>query len=711
MRKAVATPLFLLMLAARTGAAPVAAAGDASISQDARLGSWTITAGGASLTLTAGAGRDFEATRLASPAGTIWLAASGSDMTLTIDGTPKVFGSRADGFAFDRVSTTVAGRSVHLALAYDLPASGLAFTRHYAATSGAPVFETWATVQPMDARSPALANIETVAVVVPAGPIHWVAGLLGDNADVANDLAFTRQDRVLEDGDSLSLGSGGRSSERAIPWLAVDGQGDEFFAALMWSGAWTLDATRHGSTLHLAFGIPATIGTTAARELPHTLLGVAAGALPDASAALQAYVLGGLRNGRPLTPLVTYNTWFAYGTRIDAAAMRSEMLRAAALGVELFVVDAGWYAGAGASGPFDFESGLGAWTADPARFPDGLGALADYAHTLGMKFGIWVEPERTSLALVGGGGVDESWLATRDGSYGSDRAAQICLASPAARQWLLDRLTAFLDAVHPDYLKWDNNFWINCTRDRHGHGAGDGNFAHVNGLYALLSALRERYPEMGIENVSGGGNRLDLGLLRYTDVAWMDDRTAPSVHVRHNLQGLSAVFPPAYLLSFVTNHDDEPVHRGADLPLYVRSRMAGALGLSFTSRVLSDDEAATIAREVSLYKSLRSTLAGASASLLTQQASASGGPAWDALQGTDGATDHVVLYAFQSDPGVDHVSLRPTGLDADTSYEVRSADNGLLGTATGAELMRDGIDMVASSASGAHVVVLTPRPR
>src|SRR5207237_6367330 len=99
----------------------------------------------------------------------------------------------------------------------------------------------------------------------------------------------------------------------------------------------------------------------------------------------------------------------------------------------------------------------------------------------------------------------------------------------------------------------------------HSHGSTDGNFAHVHGLYAMLATLRERYPELLIENVSGGGNRLDVGMLRYTDVAWMDDRTAPSVHVRHNIEGLSAVFPPAYLLSFVTDQDAEPLHDAPDL--------------------------------------------------------------------------------------------------------------------------------------------------
>ena len=111
-------------------------------------------------------------------------------------------------------------------------------------------------------------------------------------------------------------------------------------------------------------------------------------------------------------------------------------------------------------------------------------------------------------------------------------------------------MTALIDAVQPDYLKWDNNLWVNCNRSGHVHAATDGNFAHVNGLYEVLSTLRQRFPDLLIENVSGGGNRMDLGMLRYSDVAWMDDRTTPSVKVRHNIQGLSALFPPAYLLSF-----------------------------------------------------------------------------------------------------------------------------------------------------------------
>jgi alpha-galactosidase len=442
------------------------------------------------------------------------------------------------------------------------------------------------------------------------------------------------------------------------------------------------------------------------------VFGAAAGGMAQASAALRTYLLDGVRGGRPLTPLVTYNTWYAYGTQIDETSMRDEMQRASARGAELFVIDAGWYPNTGVDGPADFDAGLGGWTPDADRFPNGLAPLRDYAHRLGMKFGLWVEPERVSLALVGGDGVRESWLATTGGEYGSDHAAQICLAGAAARQWLFARLTGLIDEVQPDYLKWDNNMFVNCDRAGHGHGSTDGNFGHVNALYGLLSALRDRYPDLLIENVSGGGNRLDVGMLRYSDVGWMDDRTAPSVHVRHNLEGLSAVFPPAYLLSFVIAAENEPLHHDApDMALYIRSRMPGLLGLTFRAEELDDQDEVEIVQHVDVYKRVANVLRRAAGVRLTGQA-VTDAPAWDAMEVVTAAGD-AVLFAYQMDPGVARVTLRPYGLRATAAYTVESADAGIIGAGTGESLMTDGIEISQGVASDAHILFVrrarTPR--
>jgi alpha-galactosidase len=325
-----------------------------------------------------------------------------------------------------------------------------------------------------------------------------------------------------------------------------------------------------------------------------------------------------------------------------------------------------------------------------------------------MKFGIWVEPERIAQTTIGRSGLaQEAWLAKRDGKYGSADAAQICFGGASARQWVLERLTALIESVQPDYLKWDNNFWINCNRSGHVHGASDGNFAHVNGLYEILSVLRARYPDLLIENVSGGGNRLDLGMLRYSDVGWMDDRTTPSAKVRHNIQGLSAVFPPAYLLSFVMEDRDESMHGAADLPLLFRSRMSAILGLCFRTYEFDGDEQQAVRNEIASYKALRGTLGTAAGVLLTPQAAQVDGPPWDVFQTTPAVKGPIVIWAFQSDPGVPDIIVNPVGLRPQTKYEVRSLDVGPLGVISGADLMADGIGIVTSPYSAAHVIVLT----
>ena len=339
-------------------------------------------------------------------------------------------------------------------------------------------------------------------------------------------------------------------------------------------------------------GLSPTVGLDHPLELPHAFFGVTSHTTATVSGALRQFVLKGLRHGRPFQPLVTYNTWFAYGTSITEKLMNDEIDRAAALGVELFVVDAGWYVGAGATGDSDFDSGLGSWTTDTDRFPSGLGGLADRAHTLGMKFGLWVEPERVSLDTVDLPMLArESWLVSANGSYGSPTTALVCLSDAGARQWVWDELVTLIEDAHLDYIKWDNNFWLNCNRAGHGHGPTDGSFAHIQALYGLYAGLHNRYPDLMIENVAGGGNRLDFGMLQYTDVAWMDDKTDPSSHVRHNLEGLTFAFSPAYLLSFAIEGATESLS-GPDLRFILRSRMPGVFGLTFRASSLSDDQVA-----------------------------------------------------------------------------------------------------------------------
>src|SRR5262249_19246024 len=153
--------------------------------------------------------------------------------------------------------------------------------------------------------------------------------------------AFTLQQRALGTGEPFTLGATRRASEQTVPWFAIDAPSgeastDEFYAALMWSGAWALDINRSGNALAITFGLaPMSTIVQSSIDGPHVVFGVAPGGPAGGTAALRSYALNGLRGGRPLRPLVTYNTWYAFGVEIDEAAMRAEMERAARRGVEL----------------------------------------------------------------------------------------------------------------------------------------------------------------------------------------------------------------------------------------------------------------------------------------------------------------------------------------------------------------------------------------
>jgi alpha-galactosidase len=682
--------------------------GDASIVHDVQAGRYTLGAAGATLTLALSAQQDFMIATLLSPSGRNWSVTPQAGSVVTVNGSALPFGSRPHGFQFEKVSTSNDGHLLRLDAVFLLRSSNLRVTRHFVVTDGSPSFEVWTTFQAAGGDAVVVSDLNAFQLTVPSGAVHWLTGRQGDPGDEVRDTAFQRRQQALADGETFTLGSGGRSSEQAVPWLAVEGEQDQFYAGLMWSGPWSLVANRRAAGIGLSWGLApmATTVRSGTVEGPHAIFGVARGTLSDATAALRSYVLNGIRKGRPLIPLVTYNTWFTNGTRIDESLMREAIERAAGLGAELFVVDAGWYTGADLGDSTNFDQGLGSWEVDPGRFPNGMRALTDYAHSRGMKFGIWVEPERVNLSQVGNGGVDEQWLASSGDSYGSDHAAQICLAGAAGRQWVLDRLTSLIDEVQPDYLKWDNNMWTNCDREGHDHGWSDGPFAHVTALYQVFETLRQQYPDLMIENCSGGGNRIDFGLLRYTETGWMDDRTAPSAHVRHNIQGLSAVFPPAYLLSFVTDDGVETLRGGPDLALYFRSRMSGALGLSFWIYQFSETEIANIVREISIYKGMRTTLSVAAAALLSPQVGQTEAPEWDVIQASSPGSDALLIYAYQNALGAEKVNVRPTGLKPDSTYAVSSVDVGFLGSATGTDIMAYGIDVVASPLSAAHILRL-----
>ena len=715
-RTALAVAIFVVTLwpAGADGSERVLASkGDASVVNDLAADTWTISSAGIALTLGMDANQQLVVRRIFNPqTRRILTDASAPDTVLNLNGQSLALAEGATGFHFDGAAAETWHGGVHLAFTYSHRALQASVVRHYASYPGSPTIEVWTVVQVSAGGDPVISSHWVGwQLAVPAGTVRWINGLRGDASDTPADEAFSLVRQDLAPGESVTLQAYRRSSERFMPFVMVDNGADEWFGGVQWSGAWRITCAR-GSAMQITLEYPGTTTTVtdaAPLEMPHSFFGISVGGPTTVGAALRGFLATGVRGDRPIRPLVTYNTWYPYGTRIDEPTMLDEIDRTASAGMELFVLDAGWYQGAGALGVFDFDTGLGTWAADSERFPNGLRPLADRAHARGMKFGLWVEPGRVSLDTVGVDGLARAeWLAQYNGHNVTPTSGQLCYGNRATRQWIQHQLYALIDEVQPDYLKWDNNAWANCNRSGHDHGAGDGNFAQVQGLYALWQDLRTRYPNLLIENVADGGSRIDFGALRYSDSAWMDDRTSPATRVRHNIEGISALFPPGYLLSFVIDEQTAPLAQSPDPIAEFRSRMLGVLGFGYRSPGLLPRVADEIGQAIQEYGQFRDILQDADALLLSDQAP-SAIPGWDAVEHLKAATGEAVLFAFQQLDANDRVTLRPIGLMADATYAVQSLDAGDLGNAIGADLMRDGIEIVQGNGTQAHVLILRVR--
>lgn len=722
----VGLPLLLVPPAAAAQPEILASAGDAYVTYDAGTRVWTIGTSGMRYALGLNGQQSLTTVAAGRPGSASILRSTVPDATVTFDGLRLDLGSTQSRFRYRTFSVAAEEAAVQLSLAFEHLDTGALATRYYRAAAGAPVVEVWTRITiPSGRRDVTASDLTFWRLSIPNGTVRTVGGLWPTNGLDP----FTVTDRTISAGRQFSFGSLDRSSSTTVPVFSVQIPSGTFFGGVIWSGRWAVSGDRQGDRLDLALTVPqmqTRISSTRPLDIPGAFFGLAPGPA-EAARPLATFVVRGLRNGRAFEAPVTYNTWFVTGSFIDEENVRDQMEYAARLGAEAFVLDAGWYPGR-RDAAFQFTAGLGLWDVDAARFPNGLAALADAAHERGMRFGVWVEPERVDLATVGRPGLaQERWLATRGGKYGTEDSAdevpsaQVCLAHPAARQWVLDRVSEFIEQSGADYLKWDNNFWIDCDRDGHGHGQQDGGFAHVQGLYQVLAELRERFPDVIFENCSGGGNRLDFGMLRLTDVGWIDDQSTPAGRVRHNLQGLLQFFPAPYLFSFVMGGSSETIHENQDFPLLFRSRMSGMLGLAFHGAELEENEFDQATQEIALYKDLRSILQASIGIPLTPQHDGDSAPPWEVVEHVAEGQGDVVIFAFQNDDGVHETLIKPVMLAPDVMYElsVPAVDTaggpgigGISGVApaiySGEELMRDGFLVFESARSAAHVILLRP---
>lgn len=296
---------------------------------------------------------------------------------------------------------------------------------------------------------------------------------------------------------------------------------------------------------------------------------------------------------------VLINNW--EGTYFDFTGEKLlEMAKeAASCGVELFVMDDGWFGKRD-----DDNSGLGDWQVNEKKLGCTLSELAERIHGLGMKFGIWYEPECVSedsdLYRA-----HPDWAFTVPGRRPNRGRNQLVLdfSREDVRNHIFDEMTKVLDKANVDYLKWDFNRSISdiyCAAlpaDRQGEVP----HRYVLGLYEFLDRLGKRYPDMLIEGCSGGGGRFDAGMLYYTPQIWCSDNT-DAINRTRIQYGTSFFYPVAAMGSHVSAVPNHQTGRVTSMHTRGVAAMSGTFGYELNPALLNAKEKAEIRAQLAQYR-------------------------------------------------------------------------------------------------------------
>ncbi|MDX2703587.1 alpha-galactosidase [Streptomyces sp. PA03-6a] len=305
------------------------------------------------------------------------------------------------------------------------------------------------------------------------------------------------------------------------------------------------------------------------------------------------------RRARP----VILNSWEAVYFDHDPERLLRLADRAAEVGVERFVLDDGWFRGRRSD-----RAGLGDWRVDREVWPAGLAPLADHVRSLGMEFGLWVEPEMVNLDSDLAREHPDWVLAPARGAGPSARHQHVLdLSHPGVVTYLLGALDALIEEYGIAYLKWDHNREVHEAVG----GPADRPVAHaqVEALYLLLDTLRRRHPALEIESCASGGGRVDLGVLARTDRVWASDCNDPVE--RQSIQRWTGqLLPPELVGAHVGPTPSHTTARVGSDTFRLATALFGHPGIEQDITRCTPEELARLTAWTALYRELRPLLHG-----------------------------------------------------------------------------------------------------
>ncbi|MDR1283056.1 MAG: alpha-galactosidase [Opitutaceae bacterium] len=554
--------------------------------------------------------------------------------------------------------------------------TGLEVELHYTAFAAHPVITRSARITnhgkaPLEIRRALSASLD----LSPAHANHHLIQLSGAWAR-ERDLIAT----PLRPGRQTVDSRRGTSSHQQNPFIALaehgadENRGDVYALNLVYSGNWMaqaeLDPTRQIraqiglNPFDFAWQLPP--GDTF--QTPEAVLVHAPDAgLGGMSRALhrfyRAHLLRGHWHDKPRPILL--NNWEA--TYFDFNEQKLEKIAAtgAALGIELFVLDDGWFGHRD-----DDRSSLGDWTVDHKKLPRGLDALARRITQKGLAFGLWIEPEMISrdsdLYRA-----HPDWCLHVPHRARTEGRHQLVLdyTRPEVRDAIHDAIATILRTAPITYIKWDMNRHLTETGSAALPPPRQQEVAHryTLGLYEIMERLVTNFPEILFEGCSGGGGRFDPGILHYMPQIWTSDNSDAISRLRIQY-GTTLAYPLSTMAAHVTAVPNHQV--GRITPLRTRGDVAftGAFGYELDPGHLTDDEKTEVRRQIESYKNHRPLLlTGDLYRLVSPFEGTRTETAWlvAAPDASEALVTHVTVQAEATAP---HRNLRLRGLDPKKTY-------------------------------------------
>ena len=377
---------------------------------------------------------------------------------------------------------------------------------------------------------------------------------------------------------------------------------------------------------------------------------------------------------------VLINNWEATYFHFDSEKIIEIAKQASEVGIDMLVLDDGWFGKRD-----DDNSGLGDWTVNEKKLPGGLKYIADELEKMGMKFGLWFEPEMVNedsdLYRM-----HPDWVLTDPNRPPTMARNQLVLdmSNPDVVDYLYDSICKVLESAHISYIKWDFNRSLANVYSHHTPANRQGEVPHrfMLGTYKLLQRLLDAYPDIMIEGCSGGGGRFDAGMLYYCPQIWCSDDT-DAIERLEIQEGTSFGYPVCTMGSHVSAVPNHQTGRVTSLDTRGVVAMSGTFGYELDITKLSGEEKAKIRDQIGTFHQMDTLITNGDYYRLTEVDENEFYKAWEIV-----SKDKrefllcIVVKKEQANGKVKHVKLK--GLDAGASYRFEE------GIYTGAALMYGG---------------------